>query len=239
MDADDRCEPDRFRVQVRYLDQHPEIALIGGSIATMDETGNPLAPCVAFPQTHAQIWAGIGRLPWVFCNPAVMYHRAAAVDVGMYREEFAHAEDTEFFARLMARHQAVNLPDVLLHYRLRRSSVSFTKTAHGRINAELVAKIIDRWKPGEPFEATPEERREADEAIAACGKPSPVNRIESAYHCRVGRELLRGRQWRRALRHYAAAAKSDWQNRMAYLGIACSLLHYGAEPQCPDQGSCR
>ena len=181
----------------------------------MDETGNPLAPCVAFPQTHEEIWAGIGRRPWVFCHPAVMFRRAAAIDVGMYRKDFAHAEDVEFFARLMTRYKAANLPDVLLSYRLRRAAISFTKAAHGRINAELVAKIIDNWKPGQPFQASAEQRADADAAIAACNGCSSKSQIESAYHCRGGRELLRGGQWRRARRHYTTAAKTDWQNRMA------------------------
>jgi glycosyltransferase involved in cell wall biosynthesis len=231
MDADDRCVPNRFALQVNYLDQHPEIALLGGSIATMDETGNPLASCVGFPRTHEQIWAGIGRRPWVFCHPAVMYRRDAAIEAGLYRGEFAHAEDAEFFARLMTRHRAANLTDVLLHYRLRRSAISFTKTAHGRINAQLVAKMIDQWKPGMPFEPTPEQLAEARSKIELCTENASNSRQESAYHCRVGRELLRGRAWSRAIHHYTAAVKSDWKNRMGYIGIACGLLHYGGEPQ--------
>ena len=131
----------------------------------------------------------------------------------------------------MTRYRAENLDQVILNYRLRRSAVSFTKTAHGRVNAELVASIIDRWKPGQPFVPTPEQRQQADAAIAACDKPSAPHAIESAYHCRVGRELLRGRQWRRALRHYGSAMKSDWKNRTAYLGMASAVLHYGAEPK--------
>ena len=237
MDADDRCEPDRFSLQVRHLDQNPDIALLGGSISTMDETGNPLAARVGFPQTHEEIWADIGRRPWVFCHPAVMFRRDAAIAVGMYRKEFAHAEDAEFFARLMTRYRAANLSEVLLSYRLRRSAVSFTKTAHGRINAELVAKIIDHWKPGEPFEPTLDERRDADIAIVMCNGSVPPNQLESTYHCRVGRELLRGRQWRRAFRHYSAAAKQDWKNRLAYMGMACAILHYGGEPTDQTQSN--
>jgi glycosyltransferase involved in cell wall biosynthesis len=227
MDGDDRCELDRFAIQVRYLDAHPKIALLGGSVATMDETGNPLAPCVRFPAAHEQIWAGIGRLPWVFCHPAVMYRRAAAMEMGLYKSDFAHCEDTEFFARLMTHYRAANLPDVLLNYRLCRSAVSFTKTAHGRINAQLVAKIIDRWKPGQPFAPTTEERAAADHSIENTQMAIDKKRIEAAYHCRVARELLRGRQWRRAFGHYATAIKTDPGNRKGYAGLAAALLHVG------------
>jgi glycosyltransferase involved in cell wall biosynthesis len=230
MDADDRCEPDRFEIQVRYLDRHPQIALLGGAIATMDEMGNALAPCVRFPATHEQIWAGLGRRPWVFCHPAVMYRRAAAMDVGMYRRDFAHAEDVEFFARLMTRYRAANLPDVLLHYRICRGGVSLTKLAHGQINARLVAAIIDRWKPGDEFALTAQERRQADDAIVQSRQMVGPRKIESVYQARLGRELLRGRQWRRALRHYLTALRNDYRNKKAIAGVAAALFHLGGEP---------
>jgi glycosyltransferase involved in cell wall biosynthesis len=230
MDADDRCLPDRFQLQVDYLDKHPEVALLGGSIATMDQDGNALAPRVSFPETHEHIWSAIGRRPWVFCHPAVMYRRQAAIDAGMYHRDFAHAEDTEFFARLMTGNKAANLPDVLLNYRLTRGAVSFAKKDHGRVNAELVATMIDHWKPGQPFTATPEQRRAANAAIEASATPISPAKAEAAYEIRIGRELLRGRQWWRAATHYAAAARKDCLNRMAYAGIICAMLRIGGAP---------
>jgi glycosyltransferase involved in cell wall biosynthesis len=227
MDADDRCAPDRFKLQIEYLEKHPEIALLGGAIATMDHEGNPLAPRVMFPQTHEQIWAAIGRRPWVFCHPAVMYRKEAALAVGLYNRDFAHAEDTEFFARLMTKYKAANLPEVLLHYRLTRGAVSFAKKDHGRVNAELVASMIDHWKPGLRFEATPEQRRAADAAIDASATRVSAAKAEAAYEIRIGRELLRGRQWSRAAAHYASAARKDFLNRMAYAGIVCAMLRVG------------
>ena len=235
MDADDRCDLERFKLQVDYLDSHREIALLGGAISTMDENGTVLAPYVPFPATHEEIWAGIGRRPWVFCHPAVMFRRDAAIDVGMYHTDFAHAEDAEFFARLMTRYHAANLPQVLLQYRLRRTAVSFTKTAHGQINAQLVASMIDRWRPGERFAPTKVERRAADERIAACNKPAAPKQAEYAYQTRVGRELLRGRAWGRAMRNYAQALKTDPSSRTAYLGMACAMLHVGAAPRYAEQ----
>jgi hypothetical protein len=43
----------------------------------------------------------------------------------------------------------------------------------------------------------------------------------------VGRELLRGRNWQRALRHYFTAGKNDHWNKMVYAGMAAALLHVG------------
>ncbi len=231
MDADDLCRPDRFQLQVDYLDQHPEIALLGGSVTTMDECKKPLAPRVMFPATHAQIWRSIGRRHWVFCHPAVMYRREAAIEVGLYNRDFAHAEDTEFFARLMTRYHAANLPDVLLNYRLSRGAVSFAKKDHGQINRELVAKIIDHWQPGEPFVPTPEERRAADQAIEASSRRISPAKAEAFYQRRIGREFLRGRNWQSARRHYLAAARSDPWNYIAYAGAVSAPLHIGGAPK--------
>ena len=205
----------------------------------MDEPGNPLAAHVEFPLTHEELWSSIGRAPWVFCHPAVMYRRDAAIEVGLYRPDFQHAEDTEFFARLMSRYRAANLPDVVLNYRLRRTSISLTKAAHGRVNAELVATIIDRWQPGEPFEPTTDERIAADMAIAACGGPTDPGKAEVAYQLRVGRELLRGKQWKRAFQHYLLAAKQDRWNRLAYAGMVCAIVHYGGATQHPPEDPVR
>jgi glycosyltransferase involved in cell wall biosynthesis len=227
MDADDRCMPNRFQLQVDHLGSHPDIALLGGAIATMDQDGNPLAPHVKFPATHDQIWFAIGRKPWVFCHPAVMYRRQAAIDAGLYHRDFAHAEDTEFFARLMTKFRAANLDDVLLNYRLTRGAVSFAKKDHGRFNAELVATKIDHWKPGQPFTATAEQRAATNAAIKASAKPASQAKAEAAYQIRLGRELLRGRQWSRAAGHYATAARNDFLNRMAYMGLACAMFHLG------------
>jgi glycosyltransferase involved in cell wall biosynthesis len=228
MDGDDRCLPGRLQTQAEYLDTHPELALVGGSVGTMDEEGNPLAPRVEFPATHEQIWAALGRRPWVFCHPAVMYRRDAAVDVGLYDPMFKHAEDAEFFARLMTKYRAVNLPDVVLDYRIRRGAISVKQKTHGTANAGLVATIIDRWQPGQPFRATDQERKAADEQIEQSMRIATADKIEAAYQCRIGRELLRGRQWRRARRHYLLAARSDPLSKMPYAGWICGLFRIGA-----------
>ncbi|MDB5295179.1 MAG: glycosyltransferase, partial [Phycisphaerales bacterium] len=167
MDADDVCLPHRLERQMAHLAARPELDLLGGWVATIDEAGRLLADVVPFPVTHEALWGSIGRRPWVMCHPAVVFRRAAAVDAGLYDPAYKHAEDAEFFARLMTRGRVENLPAVVLKYRLRRGAVSGQFKDHGRVNAELVKAVIDRWRPGEPFAATPAERAAADAAIAA------------------------------------------------------------------------
>jgi len=227
MDADDICVPSRLKLQVDYLDTHLQIALLGGFVATMDEEGNPLAPMVRFPIRHEEIWSKLGRRPWVMCHPTVMYRRDVAVDIGLYNPAFAHAEDVEFFARLMSRYRAINLPEVVLQYRLRRGAVSVTRKDHGRVNAQLVAEMIAQWQPGQALSATQDQRRAADAAISASRRPVTRAEVEAMYQCRVARELLRGRQWQKAAKHYADATRHNRWDWLPYAGILCALLRIG------------
>lgn len=227
MDSDDVSLPARLEVQVEFLKRHPEVALAGGLVATIDEAGRTLADRVPFPLTHEEIWDSIGRRPWVMCHPAVVFRRDAALAVGLYDPAYKHAEDTEFFARLMSRHRAVNLPEVVLKYRLRRDAVCTAFKEHGRVNAELVAQVIQRWKPGEPFAATAQERAEADARIARSGRDVSPGEARATYYCRIGRELLRGRQWGSAIASYARAAWSRPLRVEAYKGVVAGCLRLG------------
>jgi glycosyltransferase involved in cell wall biosynthesis len=227
MDADDYCMSERLQSQLEYLDAHPNIALVGSFIATMDEAGRPLAPVVRFPVEHEEIWAGLARRPWVFCHPAVMFRRAAALNVGKYDSAYRHAEDLEFFARLMSRYQAANLARVLLRYRLRRESISILEQSHGDLNRKLVRQIIDSWRPGQPFAATSEQRCATDRAIQRRKRQRTRAQADARYQARIARELLRARKWRSAAKQYLRAVQlnpGSWKN---YAGIVCSLVRIG------------
>ena len=224
MDADDVSLPHRLEAQVRYLDTHKDVALVGAYVSTIDEVGEPLSSVVRFPLTHEALWASIGRRKWVMCHPSVMFRREVALASGLYREDFRHAEDVEYFARVMSGSRAATLPEVLLRYRLHRGAVCSRHRLHGRVNAQLVARIVDRWAPGEPFEPTPAERRAADEEIRRLAADRP-GVGEAMYWLRVGRELLRDARYRPARRAYLKAARlAPWQ-AAPYLGLACAFLH--------------
>ena len=230
MDADDVSLPRRLERQMAHAAARPDLALLGGWVATIDEAGRPLADVVPFPVAHDELWRLIGRRPWVMCHPAVVFRRDAALAVGLYDPAYTHAEDAEFFARLMTRYRAENLPEVVLKYRLRRGAVSGAFKDHGRVNAQLVRQIIDRWQPGEPFAATPAEQAAADALIAAGATRVTARDAAGTYHCRCGRELLRGARWGGAMAAYARAAFSTPTRLAAYKGLAAAVMRAGAAP---------
>ncbi len=229
MDADDISLPERLAAQVRVISAHPELALLGSFVETMDEAGHTLAEVVRFPEAHDDIWRALGRRPWVMVHPTVIYRRQVALEIGLYNAAYRHAEDTEFFARLMSRYQAANMPEVLLRYRLRVGSVCTAYQGHGAANATAVARIIDRWKKGEPFVATSQERAAAERAIAR-HHGLPPRKAQSIYLCRTGRELLRGKKWSAAAAAYGRAALLRPLGTAPYVGLAAAMFRQGGTP---------
>jgi hypothetical protein len=98
------------------------------------------------------------------------------------------------------------------------------------VNAALVGRLVGRWRPGQPFAATADERAAADAEIAAGAKAIGPNDAASTYHCRCGRELLRGARWGRAMAEYAKAAVGTPTRLEAYKGLAAATVRAGAAP---------
>lgn len=230
MDNDDICLPTRLASQMKFLADHPDVALLGGWISTMDEAGELLAEVVTFPETHDELWRGLGTLPWAFCHPAVVFRRDAAIELGLYDASFKHAEEIELFAKFMTRYKAATVPEVVLRYRLRRGASSGAFQDHGNVNKELIRQRMKTWKPGESFSVTADDRAEADRKIVKGNSVWGANAVESAYHCRCGREYLRGARWAQAMAAYARAIPLKPLQVTPYRGIAAALLRVGAAP---------
>jgi hypothetical protein len=99
MDGDDICAPERFAIQVQYLDEHQHRACVGGSFMGIDQAGthqeifrydrNTLTSFDTFPVRVA-----------LTCHPLAMFRRAALLAAGGYRSTFPHAEDYDLFLRI-------------------------------------------------------------------------------------------------------------------------------------------
>ena len=79
MDDDDISLPNRFDIQVDFLDQYPEYALIGGAIALFDDRGVWGHYYMKKRPDKIDIYKGKS-----FCHPSVMIRRDALTAVGGY-----------------------------------------------------------------------------------------------------------------------------------------------------------
>jgi len=139
MDGDDIAYPERLQAQVDYLEQHPEIDLVGSGTLTFGQGGQPLGIHCSVT-SHAQICrrprAGIylahptwmGRIEWFQTYP--------------YRSDAIRVEDQELLLRTYQTSRFASLPTVLLGYRI--EALSLKKILTGRYHFAL-ALLEKAW----------------------------------------------------------------------------------------------
>jgi hypothetical protein len=116
MDADDRTVPARLAMQLAFMEDHPDIAVVGGQHETFGD-GPPRR--TDFPQDPARVAATL-LLRCCVSHPTVLMRTALfraqgfaySVRRGLYPEDYLLWADL-----VRARQRIANLPDVLLHYR--------------------------------------------------------------------------------------------------------------------------
>ena len=114
LDADDEALPDRFRKQVDFLREHPEIDVVGGEALLIGRDGRELG-IAKRPETHDDIVRSIYKIN-PFIHPAVMMRRRVLEELGGYDESLQRAQDYDLWLRGAARFRYHNLQEPLIRY---------------------------------------------------------------------------------------------------------------------------
>lgn len=136
MDADDIAVSERLERQVRFFDEHPNVALVGGGANLMDDKGMVFGVCKV-PLSYSEILERIFSVN-CFIHPSVMMRRKAIQTIGGYDRDAQHAEDYDLWLRILENHPVENLPDILLHYRIHPNQISQRKLYVQRLVADRV-----------------------------------------------------------------------------------------------------
>jgi len=116
-DADDVSMPDRLEKQLRYLNQHPQVGVLGSQLEIIDGQGRILG-YRSYPLGHEAILRALPRYNAI-AQPAVMARKQVILDAGAYLYGDYPAEDYELWSRLIQRGaRFANHPEVLVRYRL-------------------------------------------------------------------------------------------------------------------------
>lgn len=116
MDGDDISAPGRLARQLEMFEQMPDVIAIGTAYEEIDAQGNHIRHTCP-PLSAAAIRTTLERMNCM-AHPTVMMRRDAVVQVGAYRRAFLHCEDYDLWLRLTEIGDLINLPDVLLKYRI-------------------------------------------------------------------------------------------------------------------------
>lgn len=116
MDSDDISAPQRFELQERYFDEHPDIDIIGGAMQEFDKTHECLN-VRHYPLTHEEAVKYIVKA-CPLAHPSVMMRRRIFDEGLKYDERFRMSQDIKlWFDAIQAGYHLGNLPDVTLYFR--------------------------------------------------------------------------------------------------------------------------
>lgn len=93
MDADDICLPDRFAKQLDYLLSYPDVDIVGGSIAEIDDEGRLNGKVVGYPPTHDEC-RRFFRYRDPVAHPATFFRKRFFEKCHGYRPEYRKNQDT-------------------------------------------------------------------------------------------------------------------------------------------------
>jgi glycosyltransferase involved in cell wall biosynthesis len=150
MDCDDISVPQRLSKQVAYLENNPDLGILGSACQFIDNSG-----------VFGQVWSPPrqhGLICWEMCftcpisNPTVMMRKSVIQDLGGYAAipiaEYG-TEDYELWQRAAGRTQLANLSDVLLFLRQHDSNITKTHRNENfnnsvKIGSLMISGVLDK-----------------------------------------------------------------------------------------------
>lgn len=117
LDHDDIALPTRLEEQVKFLDEHPEVGVVGSWTEEV-----PRNRVIKWPRAHESILARLTQGCAIPHTAAMI--RASLLKNLAYEEEFSPAEDYALWYRLIGKTRFYNIPKVLTKYRIYSGNTS-------------------------------------------------------------------------------------------------------------------
>lgn len=127
IDADDLWIPNKLEVQVNYLNSHPQLALLGGSVEIIDDKGNTLPNTKAFNNgMHLDPKEVVKKISHnnLFCHSSIVIKKEVLEEFGGYAEKYLHSEDYFLWFQTVQKYKAEILAEKLVLFRYHPQSIS-------------------------------------------------------------------------------------------------------------------
>lgn len=147
MDADDISNPTRFEKQIYFLQENPDVDVVGGAIEEINSKGETRNKIIKYPTNSDKCRAYFStRNP--LAHPAVLFKKSYFDKAGFYNESYRQNQDTILWYEGFKKGCIfANLTDVVLRFRMtedlfrkRRNGLQYairTYNDRKRINKEL------------------------------------------------------------------------------------------------------
>lgn len=138
-DADDISLPERFQIQVDYLEANANCALVCANRIDIDEESELLGTGTNFTLPDDKI-KKIMPYGSVIIHPTVMMRKQVVEKLGGYRN-LRSGQDYDLWLRMIAAGYNIHiLPEVLLKYRIRKNSISKINFAKQYFSSKYAAE---------------------------------------------------------------------------------------------------
>ncbi len=125
IDCGDIAFEKKFEVQLNFLEGNRDIYGVGTWANLIDEKGN-MVGMLKYPTEYEKIRKVILRYN-PFVHPSLVFRKEMFDEIGLYDESFEFAQDYDLMLRAVSRFNIVNLPEVLLNYRVSEEAISSRK----------------------------------------------------------------------------------------------------------------
>lgn len=138
MDADDESDPDRLEVQVAFLEDHPDVDILGSALRTMGGAHSEVwRPRTDHPHIQAEL-----LLSCSVYGATAMVRRAFLEQQGLRFVPGHYVEDHELWVQALRTARFANLPDVLLnHHYVQEDRVEDTQAKQEAIAPVVLAQV--------------------------------------------------------------------------------------------------
>ena len=137
MDADDISYIERLDKQIKYLEEHPDVGLVGSSFEIIDESGNIVSRNIYKNFTNNKIYYAL-----IFNNciahSSVMYRRDLVINIEGYNERLTRTQDFDLWSKISKKSKIEVINEVLLKWRESQSNIS----NKCKTEQDLIAKNI-------------------------------------------------------------------------------------------------
>lgn len=134
-DSDDICEPERFEIQVKYMEQHPEVAVCSSYIDEFDIDWKKPDKKKTLPLTNKDLYE-MAKFRNPINHMAAAFRKNVIEEIGSYRH-IPYVEDYELWVRVLVNgYQLANIDRVLVHARV----------GNGMIDRRGSRQYITSWK---------------------------------------------------------------------------------------------
>ena len=149
MDADDYSHPQRLQRQYDFLQQHPEVDILGTAVRLIAKKDGQVIGDYFYKEKHEDILKD-RYYKTMFSHPTVMLRKKVYEQLNGYDEQVGRSEDIDFWLRAYPHFRFHNLQEVLLDFSVRSEKKLYSEYRTFKNNIDVKWRAMKRngevWK---------------------------------------------------------------------------------------------